>query len=58
MHKQWVQPDPHSVAVVAALVHIIDVQAVYHEGFLGWLRVARRSVEEFEEVVSLEAAET
>ena len=49
---QWVQPDPHSVVAVAALVHIIDVQAVYHEGFIGWIRVARRSV------VSLQAATT
>ena len=44
---------------VAALVHIVDVQAVYHcRGFLGWLRAARRTVEDFEEVVSLQAAET
>ena len=41
---QWVQPDPHSVVVVAALVHLIDVQTVYREGFIGWIRVARRSV--------------
>ena len=44
VHREWVQPDPHSVVVVAALVHIIDVQAVYHEGFIGWIRVARRSI--------------
>ena len=52
VHRQWVQPDPHSVVVVAALVHIIDVQTVYHKGFSGWIRVARRSVE------SLQAATT
>ena len=28
VHREWVQPDPHSVVVVAALVHIVDVQAV------------------------------
>ena len=59
VHREWVQPDPHSVVVVAALVHIVDVQAVDHcRGFLWWLRVARRTVEDFEEVVSLQAAET
>jgi hypothetical protein len=35
------------------------VQAVDDcRGFLWWLRVARRTVEDFEEVVPLQAAET
>ena len=51
VHKQWVQPDPRSVAVVAVLVHIVDVPAVYRENFVGWLRVASRNIQDIQELL-------
>ncbi len=51
VHHQWGQPDPHSVLVVAILLHTMDMRAVYKNKFVGWIRVSNRTLQQMKDYV-------
>ena len=48
VNSQWVQRNLGSVAIIAVLIHVVDLRKVYPAKFLGWVHVAGRTMKDME----------